>query len=140
MANVKNACDLACVVMAEIGAQAIPRAQAARGNGQKVDAIDVLRAQLELPSPLAVAAACEALIRQAHALDRLNEVECNRGLTPGETARQERLEKRVREIAADLGLSVKFNSDPRGASVRLLLPCTKRYNTWGGEEEGWAVL
>lgn len=33
-------------------------------------------------------------------------------------------------------IPIKFGGDPRGATVRLLLPVTKSSNNWGGEDWG----
>lgn len=52
--------------------------------------------------------------------------------------RQERCEKRIREICADLGLRVELGGDPRGFTVKIHFPSGK-YNTWGGRESGYGV-
>lgn len=62
-------------------------------------------------------------------LNRLNENECNRELTQREVKQGERLDKRVNEIAAELGVTATLGGDPRGASIQLNYP--GRHNGWG---------
>ena len=56
---------------------------------------------------------------------------------------EERIEQRITNYftlyAALSGsdLPVNFNGDPRGYPVKVVLPKTRRYNTWGGAETGW---
>jgi len=78
------------------------------------------------------------LMALAGRLNRYNETECTYGLTANQQKRVEGLEKRVQGICKELGIGVKFNGDPRGYAVKLLLP-SKAYNTWGGEGEGWGI-
>jgi hypothetical protein len=51
---------------------------------------------------------------------------------------KESVRKRVVEICGELGIRPNFSGDPRGYTVKLHLP-SGRYNTWGGQEEGWGV-
>lgn len=52
--------------------------------------------------------------------------------------REAQIERRITEIAAELGLTVDFGGDPRGYTVKLHLP-NGAYNTWGGKESGYGV-
>lgn len=53
--------------------------------------------------------------------------------------RQEKqIERRMAEIAAELGVPIRFGGDPRGYTVKLTLP-SGRYNSFGGREEGYGV-
>lgn len=52
--------------------------------------------------------------------------------------REQQLERRMKEIADKLGIEIRFGGDPRGYTVRLMLP-DGRYNTWGGAEYGYGV-
>jgi hypothetical protein len=79
------------------------------------------------------------LLRLADRLHRYAEAACNYQLTPAQEKRVEHLEARVQAICCDeLGIGVKFNGDPRGYAVKLLLP-SGDYNTWGGKEDGWGI-
>jgi hypothetical protein len=97
------------------------------------------------------------LMRHARTYGRIQEMECNghpaqsNPYMPIETlnklqARHEaycekegkRMEGLLTRAGAALGCEVKFTGDPRGYTVRLMLP-SKRYNTWGGAEDGWGV-
>jgi len=78
------------------------------------------------------------LLQLADRLQRYAEAACNYQLTETQEKRVATLEARVRAICSDWGFRVKFNGDPRGYVVRLLLP-DGSYNTWGGREEGWGI-
>ena len=78
------------------------------------------------------------LLRLADRLHRYYEAACNYGLTATQDVRVTHLEERARAICVVLGIEVKFNGDPRGYPVKLLLP-SGDYNTWGGKEEGWGI-
>ncbi|MCL4204621.1 MAG: hypothetical protein KJ000_19205 [Pirellulaceae bacterium] len=80
------------------------------------------------------------LIRMATQHQRMMEDECNGvdiydqdGNPLPELAR---LRKVIEAAAKDAGCDVKFSGDPRGSTVRLLLPSGES-NSWGGE--GWCV-
>lgn len=51
---------------------------------------------------------------------------------------EKRIEKRITEICAPLGLTPRFGGDPRGYTVSLHLP-SGAYNSWGGAENGYGV-
>ena len=79
--------------------------------------------------------------RIARSLQRLAEVECNRSLEPGETARDERLTARIQALWAPYNIPVAVSGDPRGFVVKLSLPPEEGRehgpsNDWGGETWG----
>ena len=78
------------------------------------------------------------LLSIADRLNHYNETECNYGLTECQQKLVERLEERARVLTAALGVGIKFNGDPRGFAVKLMLP-SGDFNTWGGKEEGWGI-
>ena len=79
------------------------------------------------------------LIRLAGALQRINEADCNDGGNPKRASREKALQNKVLGIVeTGWAFDVKFNGDPRGYAVKILLP-SGRYNTMGGREEGWGV-
>lgn len=69
---------------------------------------------------------------------RLQEAECNYGLTPRQESRQKNIEQEISGICEELGFRVRFDGDPRGYTVRIFFP-TGEYNSWGGEEDGWGI-
>ena len=64
--------------------------------------------------------------------------DCNRNLTDKELRMQTKIEKQIADLTKAHGLHVTFGGDPRGYTVKLILP-SGRYNTWGGAEDGWGV-
>lgn len=84
------------------------------------------------------------LLTLAQHYAKIQEDWCNVAMDDAQTertkAKEAKLEARIREIAAGLpGVhGVKFTGDPRGYCVRLHLD-SKRYNTWGGVEDGYGV-
>lgn len=101
---------------------------------------------------------CSLIMRHATTLQRLAEEECN---GPGSYVdhipypeagriydrwqariekRQESLTRRVHELVKQLPdvNAVTVGGDPRGTVVKLHRADNK-YNTWGGQESGWAV-
>jgi hypothetical protein len=79
-----------------------------------------------------------------NALHALAEAACNYGLTERQEKRQAKLEEEVRQIVKTFGtgFGVIFNGDPRGITVRLVLP-SGRTNAWQGvgcpQDGGWRV-
>jgi hypothetical protein len=67
---------------------------------------------------------------------KLAERECNVGDVSDKT--WERLEAKIRAICEEIGCGVKLGGDPRGYTVKVIVP-SGRYNTWGGAEDGWGV-
>lgn len=82
----------------------------------------------------------QELLQLARQHGRLCEIYCNRGFAPREERKKQRIEKRIHTICLELGkgFRAKLNGDPRGYTVKLILP-SGRYNTWGGAEDGWGV-
>mgnify|MGYP001572816579 CR=1 FL=1 len=74
------------------------------------------------------------VIRAAHSLHSLAEVECNTGLSPRQEKRKEKLQALILELLP----TAKFSGDPRGYCVKIGLK-SGRYNTWGGKECGWGI-
>lgn len=74
----------------------------------------------------------------ADRLHKYAEGDCNYGLSEAQRKRVANLETRAVAHASALGVTLKFNSDPRGYAVKVLLP-NGDYNTWGGKEEGWGI-
>ena len=78
---------------------------------------------------------------------RLCSTECNRELTDSETAKMETIESRLAFNLQDLNryitdvdkIKMLLSGDPRGFTVKLLLPRTNKFNTWGGAECGYGV-
>jgi hypothetical protein len=53
--------------------------------------------------------------------------------------REARAVKRAAAILAPYEVGFTTGGDPRGACFYLKTPRSKRHNTWGGAESGWAV-
>ncbi len=88
---------------------------------------------------------CSLIARLARTHHRLKEDRCNRTLLRGEIARESRIERRIRELVAELPptyagkrAAVKFTGDPCGYTVRIVVPDDEHGgNTWGlGGEYG----
>ncbi len=79
------------------------------------------------------------LYQLAARVQRYNELDCNHGLDPRQQRVSDRLEKAMVELAASIGLVGKHGGDPRGYPFYVLLPKTRRYNSWGGAETGWGI-
>jgi hypothetical protein len=63
---------------------------------------------------------------------------CNEGGAHLEKMR-EKCEEAILQLVQTIGCKVKLRGDPRGFTVKVLIQ-SKRYNTWGGEEEdSWGV-
>ncbi len=73
------------------------------------------------------------LIRLTTKHHRLMEDYCNDGEEPPTLAN---LRGKIRAAASDCTCSVRFSGDPRGATVKLLLP-NGNTNDWG--KEGWCI-
>lgn len=73
----------------------------------------------------------------ARKMHRLNECQCNYGLTDRQQRVSDNLDKRALAIAASFGAGahVELNGDPRGSSIKFNLP-NGRHNDWGGS---WSV-
>lgn len=84
-----------------------------------------------------VAATLSLIARHARTHHRLAEIACGRELTAEECRRDVRIEHRIIELAESLPGTVraKFSGDPRGATVKLVLPGEWRrlHDCFGGE-------
>jgi hypothetical protein len=79
------------------------------------------------------------LCRLATSLNRLNEIDCNFGLTERQERRKQNLQTRINSALERAGLVLNhFESDPRGYAVYLDLP-DGSYNTLGGRESGYGI-
>ena len=87
-------------------------------------------------SDYAIAVLSDRLVRAAGRLHRISEDCCNYGREEDDQ-RFERACNRVSKLLAPYGIKAIFSGDPRGASIKLVLPATKRTNGWDGE--GWCV-
>lgn len=88
--------------------------------------------------PQQVASGAVELLRLADRLHHYAEAACSYSLTATQEKRVTTLEARVKEICDGWNIKVKFNGDPRGYVVKLLLP-DESYNSWGGKGEGWGL-
>lgn len=90
----------------------------------------------------------EKLIRWGRQLCRIQERQCNGHQTwdgrwdeeaaKRDEKREEGIQARVTKALAPYGITPNFSGDPRGYTLKLILPSGK-WNTWGGEEEGYGV-
>lgn len=78
----------------------------------------------------------EWLHRQETTLHRLAEVACNRDMTKREERKEERIEQQVIALLTQYGIDVRFNGDPRGSAIRMILP-GKESNNW--DHETWGI-
>jgi hypothetical protein len=88
---------------------------------------------------------CSLIARLARTHHRLQEEQCNRELSERELAREIRIERRIQELVGQLPpttagkrVTSKFNGDPRGYTVKVVVPDDPQGgNTWGrGGEYG----
>lgn len=79
------------------------------------------------------------VLRNAATVQRLAVKECNEELTASDRRRDQLAQARIRALVEPHGIKPRFGGDPRGYCVKLLLPKTKKWNTWGGAEEGYGV-
>jgi hypothetical protein len=90
----------------------------------------------EFPKVHGLPGLLDDLMKLAKRHGKLAERECNVGDVSDKT--WERLEAKIRAICEEIGCGVKLGGDPRGYTVKVIVP-SGRYNTWGGAEEGWGV-
>lgn len=81
--------------------------------------------QLRTPSPWKVPALVADLSTAARARQNFHESECNGTTTPGQLQRAQRARDRAINAAAEFGLAVFFQTDPRGMPMYLLPPTVK---------------
>ncbi len=88
---------------------------------------------------------CSLIARHARSHHRIQENQCNRELSERELIREIRIERRIQELVAQLPptksakrVTAKFTGDPRGYTVRVVVPDDPHGgNTWGrGGEYG----
>lgn len=96
------------------------------------------------PEPPATWSECVRLAKRirrlARAIHRLAETACNRELTDDEKKRDENAVHNFKQAAKSIGCGSRFSGDPRGCCAFLVFPeITRRFNTWGGVEDGWGV-
>ena len=81
------------------------------------------------------------VIRRARRHNRMAGTACNRNLSDREKSadktNEDRIMALIRENAVDK-VPVKFGGDPRGYTVKVMLP-NGHSNTWGGPEDGWGI-
>jgi hypothetical protein len=88
--------------------------------------------------------ACIDICMLAHRHHRLAEHACNRTLSKREELEDQQIESDIREIVSLLPrvngepIRARFQGDPRGATVTLVMP-DGRYDSWGGPEVGICV-
>ncbi len=73
----------------------------------------------------------------ARKMRKLNEAQCNYGLTDRQQRISDNLDKRALAIASRFGAekAIELNGDPRGCAIKFILP-NGRHNNWGGS---WSV-
>ena len=89
--------------------------------------------------PSEVGAVVTELFSLAKRANRYNEINCNGELTERQDALSAKVDTRMTELAASLGLESELNGDPRGFPFYVKLPKTGRSNSWGGSERGWGI-
>ena len=85
--------------------------------------------------PFAIMRDVATLRRNAKALQRLAEHDCNYGLSPRQETRRDSLAAQVKAIAWIYRLEAECSGDPRGAVVKLADPATP--NADDGFGGGW---
>lgn len=63
---------------------------------------------------------------------------CNGPWDKSDEVKLDRVRERIVKLVEPYGIKANCHGDPRGFTVKLLLP-SGRYNTWGGKEDGWGV-
>ena len=88
-------------------------------------------------SPYRTATLAKRLMAAGRRLHRLAEDKCNGHATDAGAdacdAAIDRAKKRVRALLAPYGIGARFEGDPRGCALQLILPRTKRTNGWAAE-------
>jgi dsDNA-specific endonuclease/ATPase MutS2 len=81
----------------------------------------------------------DRLHRYETSLHTINERWCNEEMSDKTVQslekREKNIEDKVKEISDKLGFSVSFNGDPRGGTIRFILPSGKS-NNWDGQTWG----
>lgn len=81
---------------------------------------------------------CE-IVQLAKFHHSIQERRCNEELPQRAISREENIERKIKQLANQIGLTVRFDGDPRGYTVKLFFPGGETWNTWGGPENGYGV-
>lgn len=96
-------------------------------------------------------AAIRVLTREAHVHMACAVAQCNGPETPLDKAqswdeweanrarREAECEARIGKAAQSIGATVRTGGDPRGFTVKVMMPRTGAYNSWGGAADGFGV-
>jgi hypothetical protein len=94
---------------------------------------EIRAAQLqEQPSSYLLSRIVAATLKMGKRHSRLQETACNRELSVSEKKEEERLEGKMADLMGLFGIKVKLGGDPRGCTVKLLLP-SGRTNDFASE-------
>lgn len=110
---------------------------------KKIDLLElsavIANAWPKLP-PNRVARLSDRLCRYGARIKRLATDYCNGDVQNDDYDHAiERVESGIKEQSRDFpGFKYKIGGDPRGYTLKIILP-TEQYNTLGGKEEGWGV-
>lgn len=107
-------------------------------RNQKFEFVAVLSRELPNHSIGAVSELAQSLMRLSASYQAIQIRECNVGLSPRDSKREESIGKKLAGLCRAFDWSVKLGGDPRGYTVHILFP-SKVYNTMGGESDGWGV-
>ncbi len=86
----------------------------------------------------AILETCSLICRHATTIKRLAEQACNSELSKRDEKQDAACEARIRDLVRDLPhvngepIKVEFQGDPRGATVKLIMP-DGRGNSWAGD-------
>jgi hypothetical protein len=100
----------------------------------------VAQLQRELPglTSSAVTGIAMTLMRLGASRARLAEHDCNVGLDDRGKRKLANIDNRIVALLANTKIKANLGGDPRGHTVKLILP-SGTHNTWGGAEDGYAV-
>lgn len=134
--------ETAFILLAERHAAEVIATRAARAAAGQTRMQDALP-RWTRDEVFAAVEAAEIVAGAARLLDAVNTNECN-GYRDTDTERRDarnafRAVVKIDAALADYGVGYQRGGDPRGSSIKLMTPHTKRHNTWGGAESGWAV-
>ena len=80
-----------------------------------------------------------SLVNRARTCKQLARTALNDGLTEAQEKRDQSNDAAVMDLASKLGVLLEIQGDPRGFTVKLKTPKSKKYNTMGGVDVGWGV-
>lgn len=104
--------------------------------------IDVLQEEYKHRKPAEVQALARALMTRASTSERYAVMLSSVEMTAAAQERMEQADAKndaaIEALCKEWGLVPVFSGDPRGYTVKVILP-SGRYNTWGGKECGWGV-